>query len=178
MKNVASIILTALAVVGFTLVRSGSNSAVKYNNEIIKLQNMVIEKMFDLAKSFEQNPRSPEVMRQRLRELQNQTTASADAVSELGDFKGNTDLRDTALQLFEFYESVCNDEYVTIVEILSKSDNDITNEDYNTILAIQRQIEKEEMKIDIRMKQVQQQFANEHNFQIKANKYQEKIDGM
>ena len=177
MKNIGSLIFLVIGAVAFFLIKGGlGNSAVNYNNKIVDQQASVIEKMFDLVESLKK--RDGTQMKKNLRLLQEQITESADAIGQMEGYEGSTKLRDAALDLMEFYEAVSHEEFVTMVDILSKPDSEITQFDVEQIQDLERRISQEELELDAMLQQAQREFANEHDFKIQANKYQKKIDNM
>jgi len=166
-----------LVIVVFVLTSCGeSGSALKYNNKIIDIQSKVIKKIITLSNSMKSN--NSALMQRRLAELQDQTTKSADELSTLQEFEGGTELYNSALDLFEFYENVCKNEFQEMVDILSRSQSGISAIDLNRLQDLQRIIQEEEAKLDKNLLVAQQNFAKLHGFRIGTNKLQKKIDNM
>jgi len=153
-----------------------SGSALKYNNQIIDIQSKVITKIITLSNSLKSN--NTELMQRRLAELQDQATKSADELSQLPDFDGGTELYNAAMDLFEFYENVCKNEFQEMVDILSRSQSGITAADLSRLQDLQKIIQSEEGVLDKKLLEAQQSFAKLHGFRIGQNKLQKKIDNM
>jgi hypothetical protein len=89
MKNAVSKIgVFGMAVLVLFLVRCGSaGSAIDYNDEIVKLQANVIERVLDLVESLK--TRQPEAMRAKLHLSQQEATKLADTVADMPGFDGS-----------------------------------------------------------------------------------------
>jgi len=154
----------------------GSNSAIKYNDKLIGEQNLIIEKMLALTDSF--NSRNTQLMNEKLKTLQIQITQSADTLSQMEGYKGDTHLRNKLLDLIEFYESMSQEELGEMVKILSKSDTNITQADVNRLKVMENDIRMEEREFDLAVQKAQKEFAQRYNIKIKPNKYQKRIDSL
>ncbi len=153
-----------------------SSSALRYNDKIINIQSKVINKIIILTQSMKSG--NAELMQRRLTELQDQTTLSADELSNLEEFEGGDELYNSAMDLFEFYESVCKNEFQEMIEILSRSQSGITAMDIRRMQELQGIIQKEEGELDRKLLTAQQNFARLHGFRIGKNKLQKKIDNL
>jgi hypothetical protein len=174
---VSKIGVFGLAALVLFLVNCGSSgSAIAYNDEIVKLQTNVIESVLDLVEAFK--ARQPEAMKAKLRLFQQEATRSANAVADMPGFEGDVALREVALELMEFYESVSQNEFATMIDILSKPDSAITEYDVERLKEIESQVSAEEKELDMKLQRVQDEFARKHNIRIKANKIQRKIDNL
>jgi len=150
--------------------------AVRYNDKIIGIQAKVINKMLILSQSFQTG--NADLMQRRLEELQDQTTESANELSNLEEFNGGDDLFNAAMDLLEFYESICTHEFQEMVDIISRSGTGITPADRERLMDLQRYIQEEEGELDRQLAEAQQNFAKKFGFRIGKNKIQKKIDNM
>lgn len=172
MKKALSIVL-GLAVV-LCMANCGSNAAINYNDQIVDYQGKIIEKMLALSDTFQQN--NPGVMDTKLKALQLQINESLAGLKQMKDFKGNTRLRDGAITLFEFYQSIASTEYQEIINILSLGAENISEGDRNRLIEIQQDITAREAEFDKELQAAQQEFATAYGIDIKTNKYQDQID--
>ncbi|MCX6583598.1 MAG: hypothetical protein NT166_25775 [Candidatus Aminicenantes bacterium] len=172
MKKILSIVVCS-AVVLF-MVNCGSGAAINYNDQIVDHQGKIIEKMLDLSGTFEKG--NPGLMDAKLKALQLQIDESLAGLNRMKDFKGNTRLRDGAIALVEFYQSIAGTEYPEIINILSLGAANITQSEQERLLEIQKDITAREAEFDNELQAAQKEFALVYGIDIKANKYQEEID--
>jgi len=174
MKKKLPLIAAGLALF-FIVHCGGSGGAIAYNDRIVGCQNKIIEKMLALADSF--SGANPAVMQGKLLALKGQIDESLSAVSQMQDFKGNTRLRDAAVKLFEFYQSITDAEYAELVDILGKGAGNITDSDRDRLQEIQSNITAREAEFDKELQAAQKEFALIHHIEVSENKYQKRIDG-
>lgn len=174
-KNMKKILSIAVCfVVVLCLANCGSGAAINYNDQIVDYQGKIIEKMLALSDTFQQN--NPGVMDAKLKALQLQIDESLAGIKQMKDFKGNIRLRDGAIALFEFYQSIASTEYPEIINILSLGVENITDGDRQRLLDIQKDITEREAQFDNELQAAQKEFAMVYGIDIKGNKYQEQID--
>ncbi len=170
-------LLIFLAITIFIFSSCGkSSSALRYNDKIIEIQSKVINKIIILTQSMKTG--NTDLMQRRLEELQQQTTLSANEITSLEEFEGGNELFNAALDLFEFYESVCKNEFQEMIEILARSQSGISAMDLSRMQDLQRIIQEEEGALDRKLLTAQQDFAKQFGFRIGKNKLQKKIDNM
>jgi hypothetical protein len=172
MKKISSFVV-CIAVV-LIMVNCGSSAAINYNDQIVDFQGKIIEKMLDLSGTFEKS--NPDVMDAKLKALQLQIDESLAGLKQMKDFKGNIRLRDAAIALFEFYQSIASTEYPEIINILGLGAANITQSDQDRLLEIQKDITERESEFDKELQAAQKEFALVYGIDIKANKYQQEID--
>lgn len=175
-KSLSGVVFVVIAFFAVRYFIGGGSAAIKYNDRIVDCQNKIIMEILDLANSFEKS--DPDQMDEKLLELQTQIDDSLAILSAMEPYDGYTRLRDGAIELIKFYKDIAGEEYQEIVEILSQPQSDITTGDYNRLQDIQRDIEDREADLDKELQEAQQEFAKMHNFRIKPNKYQKRIDQM
>jgi hypothetical protein len=174
MKKILSIAVCFVVVL--CLANCGSSAAINYNDQIVDYQGKIIEKMIALSGTFEKG--NPAVMEAKLKALQLQIDDSLAGLKQMKDFKGNTRLRDGAIALVEFYQSIAGTEYPEIINILNLGIGNVTESEKQRLLEIQADITKREAEFDNELQAAQKEFALVYGIDIKANKYQEKIDQM
>ena len=177
MKRTIPIIVGVVAfIIFFKFNPFGSSSATKYNDKLIGQQNLIIEKMLALTDSFK--TRNQNEMKEKLKILQIQITQSADAIHQMEGYKGDTNFKNKLLDLVEFYEAMSQEELVEMIDILSKSDSEITPADIKRLQEMENDIRLEEMELDQTVQKAQKEFAQRYNMKIKPNKYQRRIDDL
>ncbi|MCU0286133.1 MAG: hypothetical protein MUF15_07010 [Acidobacteria bacterium] len=161
---------------GVFLLAIGCNTgaAVRYNDEIVNYQGKVIEKMLALSDAFQKGDSSD--MEAKLKSLQLQIDESLAGLSKMQDFKGNFRLRDGAIALFEFYQSIAGTEYREIIDIISKGAENIQDYDRDRLVEIQKDITAREAEFDKELQAAQKEFALSNGIDIKGNKYQDQIN--
>lgn len=85
-----------------------SNQARKYNDNLVKYQRPVEKKIYALNAALKRQ--DPREIQDKLADLQEQIETSADTVSQMPGFEGDTSLRDAFLDELEFYESLWSEE--------------------------------------------------------------------
>lgn len=174
MKRFLSIAVCVVAVL--LAVHCGSGAAINYNDRIVEYQGKIIEKMITLSNAFGKG--DPADMDAKLKVLQLQIDESLAGVSKMEDFKGNFRLRDGAIALFEFYQTIAAEEYPEIIGIIGRGQENITDYDRDRLVQIQEDITAREAKFDDELQAAQKEFALAYGIEIKGNKYQEQIDKM
>ncbi len=147
--------------------------ATDYNNKIVELQSSIIQKMLDLASSFESGS-TPE-MTNKHRELINTCEEIIRQSRELEPFEENSELRDTAIKLFEFYLSISTNEYREIIDILGKE-----NTPYNMqrMQEVVEDISIRESALDNEFMMAQKAFVEKYGIQIIDNPLQKDVDSL
>ncbi|HLP45229.1 MAG TPA: hypothetical protein VK469_04745 [Candidatus Kapabacteria bacterium] len=174
MKRILSIAVCFAVVL--LAVNCGSSAAINYNDRIVEYQGKIIEKMIDLSNAFAKA--DPAEMNAKLKTLQLQIDESLAGISKMEDFKGNFRLRDGAIALIEFYQSIAGTEYAEIINILSMGAENITDMDRERLLEIQKDITEREAQFDKELQAAQKEFATLFDIDMKGNKYQDQIDQM
>lgn len=149
------------------------NAAIEYNDNIVELQNNIIEKMIAFTSSVETNIESSDEM---LESLITECKKSIRETEEISDFEGNTELRDTGVDLFRFYQNIAENEFREMLEIIQKDMSDFTDEDYDRLEELENQVSTNEVAYDQAFQEAQMTFAKTHNLPLLPNKYQDIID--
>ena len=178
MKKLLSV--AALSLVMFLAFQSCSNKSsltpVQYNDSIVGIQGKIIKAILDLSATFE--GRNASEMDAKYNTLKTVIDEAITNVSKMEGYDDNTELRDAAKELFEFYKSVVGKEYAEMITILKKNDADVTEADIKRIDEISADISKREKALDEKFAAAQEKFAKEHNIQIKENELQKDINKM
>lgn len=150
---------------------SERKEAVEYNDKIISEQNKIIEKTIDFTASLQiRNARMIDSFRLI---LISQIDQSIEEISKMDSFEGYDSLRLAALDLFNFYKRVYENEFKEMVQIITKDSLSITEDDIIRHNILTRKIKNEEISYDNNFQKAQQSFAKKYNLNININQYQE-----
>jgi hypothetical protein len=175
---IASVLLCTTSLLSCSIpVAEGRNgarfaTAQEYNNYIIERQSGVIYHIIDLTKMVDVDLETTEMLVDRGVSLADSVLAD---VKSLSDFKGDSALRNSAIDMFAFYRKVFDNNYREIVAIRKKGDA-ITEDDYLRLQELQHELEVEETKRDKVFHNAQQDFAERNNLRLGENALQKQID--
>ena len=147
------------------------NAAAAYSDSIIHQQENIIQYLMVLNKDIAMLD-SVEIIHS-YDELRTQTGESLQQVEDMEPFKGDNSLRSAALDLFQFYHDIFNNEYEEIIGILLKGQDSITEADLAVIDSVSTTIEVREKQFDEKFKQVHEDFAKKHNLILKKREREE-----
>ena len=171
-------VFISLLTVSFLLLYSCNSkptmTPVEYNDTIIKEQAKIIELMFDLVAKIETDLDGCEEV--RLKTIV-QCDSSIQFVSKMEPFDGDASMKNTALDLFNFYKKAYQNEYKEMIEILQLGDK-ITAEDMARMTSLNEELAKKETSFDSAFQGAQAAFAKKNNILIEDNKLQKKIDNI
>ncbi len=151
-----------------------TDEAIAYNDKIVGLQNSIIQKILEFNANLEREDATKESQLLILNDLKKVTSTSIKEVSKFKDFYGNTELRDAAKALFEFYGRMIDGTFQPMIEIVFKED--ITEDDISVLTKMLEEITAEEAQFDTRFQSAQEAFASKYNLELEENEYQEEID--
>lgn len=153
---------------------SERKEAIEYNDKIISEQNKIIEKAIDFTSSFEtRNYGMIDSIRQI---LLLQIDKAIGEVSKMDSFEGYDSLRLAALDLFNFYKKVYENEFKEITQIITKDSLSISEDDIIRHNILTRKIKNEEITYDNNFQKAQQSFAKKYNLNINRNEYQDRLN--
>lgn len=162
--------------ISFFLISCSSErkEAIEYNDKIISEQNKIIEKAIDFTSSFEtRNYRKIDSIRLI---LLLQIDKSIGEISKMQSFEGYDSLRLAALDLFNFYKKVYENEFKEITQIITKDSLEITEDDIIKHNILTRKIKNEEISYDNNFQKAQQSFAKKYHLNITRNEYQDRLN--
>jgi hypothetical protein len=151
---------------------ANKRAAIDYNDAIVGEQNKIIEHTLAMSNSTYDIAVADE---HRLKIIE-QCDASIAVVGAMEPFDGNYDLRDAALNLFKFYKEISTEDFKNILEILAMEE--ISDEDYQQLEAIDASISKREAPLDAAFKKAQKAFSEKYNIELLKNEYQDALDGV
>ncbi len=129
---------------------------------LIRQQRKVIEKMDDLINSF--SLYNKKQMDQAYQDLLTTIDQAIDTVSRMKGFDGSTEFRDRTLELLKLYKDVTENEFHTVLNLLSKKD--YSNNDAKIVSETMLQARNRLSKANKEFEQYQQQFAKKYNLRL------------
>ena len=135
---------------------------IAYNDFIIGEQDKINEKISAFMDEFENGTETS--VREKHTVLKHQIDASLKALRGLPPFQGDSALRDVAINLITFYESVCINEYVKVIDLLMSGKYSV--EQQREVNFIFQDISQREKHFDILFAAAQDEFASKHNFNL------------
>jgi hypothetical protein len=105
-----------------------------------------------------------------------QIDKSTGEISKMQSFEGYDSLRLAALDLFNFYKKVYENEFKEITQIITKDSLEITEDDIIRHNILTRKIKNEEISYDNNFQKAQQSFAKKYNLNIIRNEYQDRLN--
>ena len=159
-------LLLILASAGIVLMDScgpSKEEAVKYNDTLISLQDLIVEKDDAFINSHDS---SPAYIKECHTELLSQVNASRDVTEKMGPFDDYDDFRQACLEFLKSYKGVVENEYVGMMEVVSKPDSMITVEDDSLYAELfDASIDKIEMAAS-KLTGAQEAFSQKYHFQV------------
>lgn len=169
--------LITLAFVVISLASNGQtfSDPVTYNDYIVDLQNSVGEKLLLFNNELSDEYSTYESVEPYFLALGVAMNNAAEKMKTVPAYEGNSDLRDAAAQLFDFYVSIYNNEYKTLLAIVFSDELDV--EDLNNVNTIMEGVIEKEARYDNNFKIAQEAFATRNNISLTPNELQELIEG-
>ncbi len=149
------------------------NDAESYNNYIINNQNKVIQKILELSATFDTG--SDEQIRAKYKEFGESVETAKKEIEKLGAYEGNTEFRDAALDLMNFYKEIYENQYKKLIDIVIKGEN-ATEADLQELNKIVEEVSAKEAKMDQKVAEAQNKFARDNNMTIIQNELQDDIN--
>lgn len=150
------------------------SSSVRYNDFIINSQTDVYKKIVELVNCMETC--DDKELKAKYDEFGDEAKDALKQVKRLTDFNGNTEFRDKATDLFNFYIEVYENAYKELIDMIIKGD--ISKKDEARMNKIVEEVSAKETKLDAAFQAAQQKFADENDMQIIENEIQKKIDNL
>ena len=141
------------------------NEAAPYNDAIIMEQRKIADELVDLKEALPTLD-STEIL-PAYDDLVFQVGQSLQAVEEMGPFEEDTSLQEAAIDLFNYYHNVFEEDYGQVIAILLQDPSEITQNEKDQIDSIAAGIAEKEAIAERQFREVQQRFAREHNLLLK-----------
>lgn len=148
--------------------------AVEYNDYIVDHQNEIGRKIIQFNEVMADENVSREALNPYYEQMLAVTQDAVNQVKAMPPYKGNTELRDSAVDLFSFYLGIFREEYVEMLDIVFAESP--SEEDFTRMETIMTDIGEEEKGYDEKFGAAQTRFAELHGFTLEENELQEKID--
>lgn len=149
---------------------TNSITPVEYNDAIINEQAKITKLFLASSMNIQNSLEASDSL--RLLTVK-QCDSSIAVLQKLGDYKGNTQFRNAALDLFRFYKNINLNEYKRMIEILQ---SETMFENMDEMTAIQEKIGNDETTLDNNFQKAQNEFAKANNIMIAPNILQKQID--
>jgi hypothetical protein len=147
-----------------------------YNDRIVSLQSEVVKKMLDFSETF--NSRDVSLMEQKYGILVSTIDEKLKEVSQIEPFEGDSNFKDTAVSLFQFYRDVAKKDYRELLDIFKKGveRGEFTQQELDKMDAISNAIGEREKILDDKFQQAQKNFAEKYKISLVDNELQKKIN--
>jgi hypothetical protein len=176
MRMRKDLVLLGIVLVGALLFscKDIKSQAIDYNDKIVGLQSKIGRSMIAFSRTFSSNNMT--LMEKKYTELLDSIDFAISRAEAMGPFNGNSEFRDTAIRLFEFYQDISENEYDEILDIFSQ--DEFSEADAERIEELAEGISEREQALDYEFATVQKAFARKHGILLRDNKLQHKIDRM
>jgi len=151
-----------------------SMTALEYNNKIVDEQNKIITKILAFYDATAAGLETSEKLR---KEASEQCKESLKIIKGLPDYDGDIQLRDAAVELLLFYQTMADKSFVEMMEIIDKGE-EITTEDLLLLEKIESEITKKEVILDDQLATAQEAFSKKNKVTLVDNEIQQKIDDL
>lgn len=149
-----------------------------YNDYIIMEQNVIGKKLEEYNQSLAQD--EIKVARKKHTELVTLITQSVQKINAMPDYKGNTEFKNAAFELFTFYKMIVEQDYVKIMNIVEKEG--INDNSFMKINNIFTAIQQDETVMLGVFNRAQQNFSKQFDMKIQENEFEkmrkEKADSL
>jgi hypothetical protein len=146
-----------------------------YNDYIVGEQVAVLTHMLEVNSLLAENPEQAKL---KLSEGIQRIQEGIENLKKLEPFNGNTEFRDAAIALFEFYDEAFSNDYNELLTLLIKLNTEgIENEaELNRVFEIPMQIEERERAFDEQFNLAQQQFITRNKIILQQNPLQNALE--
>lgn len=153
--------------------------ATEYNDFIVNRQTKLMKNVVEFGKVADISLDSAEAM---LKQSARETEKMIGELKAMPPYDGDSALRDAAVRSFTFYKQVFEKDYVDILNIRRKGQENITQADVEEANRIVEKISKEEEGLDKAFQNAQKDYASKHKMKLINNKdqkdLQEQMDKM
>jgi len=143
---------------------SSVRSAYEYNNIISNEEIKATEHIYRFKASIENQDYK------QLQQLKEEGISSMNRCKEnlkvIEDYKGSYDYKNAALNLFDTYIEIYENEFTSIIELFKQSNNLISGFTYSQAMKIDKQTDKKIEKAINNLKKRQLEFAENHNLMV------------
>ena len=174
------LLLSTLLVLGFVACKQtvkGKNgvtykSASEYNDFIVNRQTTLMKKVVEFGKAAKENLDSAEAM---VKQSAVDVEKMIIEIKGMPAYKGDSALRDAAVTSFSFYKRIFEKDYMDILAIRKKGDENITEADITEQNRIVASITSEEAGLDKIFQAAQREYASKNNMKLLEDKAQNEL---
>ena len=144
-------------------------NAVEYNDYIVGKQTKVMQNILAFGQIAQSNPDSANKMLDR---YAMETEGFIRDIKGMPAYKGDSTLRNAAINTFSFYKKIFENEYKRILKL----NENMTEEASTEANGIIESITQDEEKLDKAFHNAQAEFAKKNNIKLIENSMQKKMD--
>lgn len=168
------IILGLMLVSAISAQAQSNDKAIAYNDYIVNLQNTIGESIVTFNDVMSTDTITAAGIQPYYDAMIENTKNAISKMKDVLPYDGNSDLKNAATDLFQFYLTIFQNEYKEMIGIIfGDAIGDPQLQRMNEILA---DISAKEAVLDGNFQAAQVAFATKYNFEIIENELQEKID--
>ena len=145
----------------------------QYNDSVIGFQEKVIRKVLDFSQGFQNL--TPEQKESKFNDVLVEIDQSIIGLQKLGDFFGNSKLKNTCIVWMNFYKSAFENEYKEIIFITNKQQNDISDADIIRMNDLQKSVAQRELKVHKDFVVVQEEFYKQFDIKGEQNQLDKEV---
>ena len=150
-------------------------SAIEYNDYIANRQTSLVKKVLELTKVMSVNLDSAEV---KLKQAVPEAAEMIVEIKGMPPYKGDSALRNAAINSFTFYKNIFENDYLQVINIYKKGEENLTSEDVAEVNRIVNKISQEEAMLDKSFQQAQKNYAEKNKIKLIENKMQQEVEKM
>lgn len=148
-------------------------SAIDYNDYIANRQTSLVKKVIELSKEMSVNLDTAEV---KLKQAVSEAAQMIAEIKGMPPYKGDSALRDAAISSFSFYKNIFENDYLNVINIYKKGEQNLTSEDIADVNGIVAKISKEEATLDSSFQHAQKNYAEKNKIKLIENKMQQEVE--
>jgi hypothetical protein len=161
MKKLKIILLLMFSLLSINLFAGKPNPA-KYNNKIVTKQHKIVEGFKEFFLTFEKGTKEKmHTEREALLKLVNKSILE---ISAMGGFDNDTQLKDGALVLLNFYKQGLESDYHKMIELIANRER--SKEDHAKLEAFRENLINNEKIHDDKFEEIQVAFAKKHKLDL------------
>lgn len=148
--------------------------AVAYNDYIVEQQNLVGADILILIDKFNEVDMTKEAILPTLEKLLGTAKSALTSVKKITPYEGDTQLKLAAVNLFQFYVRIIDNDYRTMIELLYGGE--MTDDISSRLNTIVQKVQEDEAVIDENFATAQAAFAEKYNIELQTNELQGDFD--
>jgi hypothetical protein len=171
MKKITSIFAIALFLFTVAACKTKTSdkltfaSAVEYNDFLVKQQKEVLNSQNTFSNAIDAldfSPNTDSNLTYKFREFAKAAKIALDTVNKLDSYNGNTQFRDDAIKMFQFWNDACKKEYKEMIALLLKG-QELTPEDQDKMNKVGADVDAKESAFINTFLESQKKFATDNN---------------